>query len=83
MVASGILMHRTEPIIMLRAKKEIKGVKSTIVQSFNLVTKEKLIEVTIQDDIKVWRWISNMYLGLVGRKNVFHLDISDKKNMPE
>lgn len=78
MAASGILMHRSEPIIVLRAKKEMQGAKSTIVQSFNLVSKQKLIEVVIHDDIKLWKWISESCLGLVGKKFAYHLDISDK-----
>ena len=71
MTASGILMHRTETIIVLRAKQGLKS----IVQVFNLETKTKVKEAEVQEHIRLWKWITDSALAIVGKNSVYHLDI--------
>jgi hypothetical protein len=78
MKAEGILMHRTQNIIALRATMDTK----TVIQVFNLDTKAKLKHCEVSEPIRYWRWIGENKLGIVGKSNVYHTDITNS-NAPE
>ena len=72
MKAEGILMHRSKNIIALRATQGPK----TVMQVFNLDTKAKVKQCELTENIRFWRWIGEDTLGVVGKTNVYHVDIN-------
>ncbi len=70
--ADGFIMHVTKNIIGLRAP----GDKGTILQIFNLDTKEKLRSIDFPEEIIFWRWLNESILGVVTRTSVYHVDIT-------
>jgi len=74
MKAEGILMHKSENIIALRATQGAK----TVIQVFNLETKAKVKQFDVNEQVRYWRWISESKLGIVGKTSVYHCDINDQ-----
>lgn len=73
MKAEGILMHRSKNIIALRATQGNK----TVIQVFNLDTKQKLKHTEVDETVRYWRWIGEDTLGIVGKSGVYHTDINN------
>ncbi len=42
----------------------------------NLAEKKVLREVTIPEQVQLWRWVSETIIGVVGKQNVYHIDIT-------
>lgn len=74
MKAEGILMHRNDNIIALRATQGTK----TVIQVFNLDTKAKVKQFDINEAVRYWRWVSDSKLAIVGKVSVYHCDINDQ-----
>jgi len=74
MKAEGILMHRSENIIALRATQGTK----TVIQVFNLDSKAKVKQFDVNENVRYWKWISESKLAIVGKTSVYHCDIKDE-----
>lgn len=72
MTASGIMMHRSKAIIVLRAKQG----PNSIIQVFNLETKSKLTEAAVPEHIRLWKWITDSTLAIIGTYRLYHFDIN-------
>jgi len=72
MKADGILMHRQQNIIALRAQQE----NNTVIQVFDLDSKAKLKQCDIPEQIVFWKWITVNKLGIVCKSAIYHVDIT-------
>lgn len=70
MGGDSALMHKNSKIIAVRAN-------GTIVQVFNLITKEKLKSFQMNDPILFWKWLDDNTLGLVTSTALYLSNIND------
>lgn len=75
MKADAILMHRTRNVIAVRAASG----ENTIVQVFDLDTRQKLKQAEVPEPVTYWRYISQTKIALVGKVAVYHIDITDQE----
>lgn len=73
MNAKGILMHRSQNAIALRADQ---GPAATVIQVYNLETKQKVRECTVSEPVSFWRWVDDDTLGIIGKTGVYHASVN-------
>lgn len=75
MKADAILMHRTRNVIAVRAANG----EQTVVQVFDLDTRQKLKQSEVPEPVTFWRYISQTKIALVGKVAVYHVDITNQE----
>ncbi len=73
--ADSVMMHPSKPIISTRTGGDQANCGLQVV---DLAKKEVLREVTIPEQVVLWRWVSETVIGLVGARCVYHVDITTK-----
>jgi clathrin heavy chain len=71
--AEGVMMHPTRNVMAVRAKNN----NSLMIQVYDLDSKSKLKDITVNFDVTFWTWINNSIIGLVSPTSVFLLSIDD------
>ena len=72
--ADGVMMHPHQNIMAVRAKN---GPNNIMIQVYNLDSKQKLKDITVNFDVTFWKWLNDNVIGLVSPTSVFVLNISD------
>jgi len=72
--AEAAMMHTKLNVIALRAKND----KGSIIQVFNMSTKEKLKDIVITYEVQFWKWLNDTTIGLVTNSSVLSLSIENK-----
>ena len=72
--AEAAMMHPKMNIIALRAKSD----KGSIIQVFNMSSKEKLKDIIITYEVLFWKWLDDKNIGLVTANSVLSLSIENK-----
>ncbi len=73
--ADSVMMHPSKSIISMRTGGDQT---SCGIQVVDLARKEALREVTIPEQVVLWRWVSDTVIGVVGARCVYHVDITTK-----
>lgn len=74
MKADAILMHRNRNVIAVRAANG----ENTIVQVFDLDSRQKLKQFEVPEPVSYWKYISQTKIALVGKVAVYHADITNQ-----
>ena len=69
------IMHPSQNIISVRARKD--GNSGTIIQIFNLDTRDKLKHIDMNEVVIYWRWASNDKLALVTSTAVYIVNLKN------
>jgi len=78
MKAEGILMHREQNIIAVRAATG----DNCVVQVFDIAAGKKIKNCEIKEKCAFWRWIGLNKLAVVGTTGVYHIDTSNEASQP-
>jgi clathrin heavy chain len=78
MKAEGILMHREQNIIAVRAATG----DNCVVQVFDIAAGKKIKNCEIKEKCAFWRWIGLNKLAVVGTSGVYHIDTSNEASQP-
>ena len=72
-MADGVMMHPTQNIMAVRAKNQ----NNIMIQVYNLDSRQKLKDITLNYEVTFWKWLNERTIGLVSPSSVFTLDISE------
>ena len=75
MKADANLMHRTKNIIAVRAPQG----ENTIIQVFDLDTKQKLKQAEVPEAVVFWKYITLTKIACVAKNAVYHIDITNQE----
>jgi clathrin heavy chain len=78
MKAEGILMHREQNIIAVRASTG----ENAVIQVYDVAASKKIKNVEIKEKCVFWRWISTSKIAVVGTTSVYHIDTTNEASQP-
>ena len=72
-MVDGAMMHPIQIIIAVRTKSG----SNIMIQVYNLGTRKKLKEISLNYEVEFWKWLNDRTIGLVSLSSVLVLDISE------
>ena len=77
--SDAVMMHPSKNIMAVRAKNN----NACIIQVYNLDSKQKIKDISVNFDVVFWTWLSDSVIGLVSPTSVFLLSIEDNNSPPK
>ena len=77
--SDAVMMHPSKNIMAVRAKNN----NACIIQVYNLDSKQKIKDISVNFDVTFWTWLSDSVIGLVSPTSVFLLSIEDNNSPPK
>lgn len=78
--ADNVISHPTKNYTAVRAKLA-ENPKHTTIHIYNMDTREKIVNTTVNEEVKFWNWISPKILSLVCTKGIYHINLESSGSL--